>query len=82
MSKVRVSHKLKTVVLNDEARHAVKYSGPSNTRIQEIILGTDGRSMATSQEARWLGAAVLFYNGYSFDPPIKLKQKTVKAKVR
>jgi hypothetical protein len=78
MSKVKVNHKTKTVVLNAEARLALKRSGPSNARIQRILLGNDQRDMPTSEEARWLGAAVLFYTGYSFDPPIKLKQKTVK----
>jgi hypothetical protein len=81
MSKVKVSHKLKSVVLNDEARAALKRSGPSNARLQQMILSNEERHMPTSEEARWLGAAVLFYNGYAFDPPIKLKQKTRKARV-
>jgi hypothetical protein len=82
MSKVKVNYKTKTVVLNDEARLALKRSGPSNVRIAQIVLSNEERHMPTSEEARWLGAAVLFYNGYAFDPPIKLKQKTRKAKVK
>ena len=82
MSKLTVNHKNKTVVLNDEARAALKRSGPSNARLVQIVMSNEERHMPTSEEARWIGAAVLFYNGYSFDPPIKLKQKTVKAKVR
>lgn len=78
MKGAKVNHAKKTVVLNAEGIAACKRSGPSNARIKQIVLSHEERHMPASWEARWLGAAVLFYNGYEFTPPIKLKQKVTK----
>jgi hypothetical protein len=74
MTKLRVSYY--DIKLTDEARAALKRSGPSNNRLKKILLSNEEKDMPTSEEARWLAGAVLFKQGFNFIPYITLKQKT------
>jgi hypothetical protein len=69
------------IQLTAEAKHALKFSGPSNNRLKQILLSNEERHMPTSEEARWMAGAILFKQGFDFAPTVTLKQKTPKAKV-
>jgi hypothetical protein len=56
--------KITKVVMTDEARSAVRYSGPTDKQLLSALLCNDESSIPDSRHIRWMAAELLKQRGW------------------
>jgi hypothetical protein len=51
--------KIEKVLMTDEARNAVRYSGPTDKQLLDALLSNDEDSIPSSRHIRWMAAEIL-----------------------